>query len=455
MDFTDADTIAAISTPPGEAGVGIVRLSGPGALEVAGRIFFSPKGRKPRSHRVVYGFVRDPETGEQVDEVLLNFMRAPHSYTREDVVEINCHGGVFPMRRVLELTLRHGARLAGPGEFTKRAFLNGRLDLAQAEAVLDLIRAKTEASERIALEQLRGALSGRINSLRERVLGVCAHVEAYIDFPEEDIETGSMEEMKKLVREVMDEAASLSGSFDEGRIFREGVKTAIVGRPNVGKSSLLNALLLRDRAIVTEMPGTTRDVIEECLNIKGLPLVVMDTAGIREAHDMAEAEGVRRSLMAIEDADLVIVVLDGNVPLNDEDGGLIGRVKEKNSIIAVNKSDLLPALEDLSGLGLDAVRVSAKTGEGIDELKELVFGSCIKTPAALGDGVMVTNLRHKEALDASARFLGAALEAFDTRPVEIISMELREALDRLGEIVGHVTTEDILDRIFSEFCIGK
>jgi tRNA modification GTPase len=454
MDFAGDETIAAISTPPGEAGVGIVRLSGPRALEIAGEMFVSPRGRGLKPHRMVYGFLRDPESGEHVDEVLVSFMRAPRSYTREDVVEINCHGGIVPLRRALELALHRGARLAEPGEFTKRAFLNGRIDLSQAEAALDLIRSKTEASEKLALSQLRGALSEKVNALREKVLGICAHVEAHIDFPEEEIEPRSREEIKRGIKEAADGIAALSGSFDEGRFFREGIGTAIVGRPNVGKSSLLNALLSRDRAIVTEMPGTTRDVIEECLNIKGLPLRVMDTAGIREAHDMAEAEGVRRSLMALEDADLVLGVLDGSVPLNDEDRDIMKRIRGKNSILAINKSDL-PYYFDPAGLGLKAVRVSAKTGEGIEELKDMVFRSCIRSPAQLGDGVMVTNLRHKSALDASARSLEAALCALDTSPIEITSMELREALDRLGEIVGHVTTDDILDRIFSEFCIGK
>jgi tRNA modification GTPase len=388
-----------------------------------------------------------------VDEVLLTVMRAPRTYTREDVVEINCHGGMVPMRRVLGLALRYGARLAEPGEFTKRAFLNGRIDLLQAEAALDIIRARTEESERLALEQLGGALSARINGLRERLLGACAHLEACIDFPEEEIEPASSEEIKGDIAGMVDEIASLAGSYEEGRFYREGLRAAIAGRPNVGKSSLLNALLQRDRAIVTEMPGTTRDVIEEHININGLPLRVMDTAGIRQAHDMAEEEGVRRTLRAIEDADLLMGVVDGSVPLRDGDMELFERMKGRHSIVVVNKADLPQAGLELPG-GIPAFRVSAKTGEGLAALKEGIFSSCMKT-GGRAEGVIVTNLRHKIALDSSGRALRAALAAIETEPLEIAAMELREALDSLGEIVGAVTTEDILQKIFSDFCIGK
>jgi tRNA modification GTPase len=453
--MTDTDTIAAISTPLGEGGIGIVRLSGPAAIKIAEQLFVSPKGRtleKVKTHRVLYGFIRDPENSEKVDEVLLTVMRSPHTYTREDVVEINCHGGLLPLRRVLELTLRHGARLAEPGEFTKRAFLNGRIDLSQAEAVLDVIRAKTEESEKLALEQLKGALSEKINNLRDRLLNICAHIEAYIDFPEEEIEPASMQEIKTGIEDLVNEISALCRSYDEGRFFREGLKAVIAGRPNVGKSSLLNALLKRDRAIVTEMPGTTRDVLEEYININGLPLRIMDTAGIRQAHDMAEEEGVRRSLQAIEEADIVLGVIDGSVPLRDGDMSLVERLKEKNSILVINKIDLLQADLSLSD-ALPVFRVSAKTGEGLDALKDAIFNRCVHRDRT--EGVMVTNLRHKLALDAAERGLKAALGSLEGEPLEITAMELREALDRLGEIVGTVTTEDILNKIFNDFCIGK
>lgn len=448
----DRDTISAISTPPGEAGIGIVRISGPDAVKIAEKLFISPKNSVMKSHAVIYGFIKDPESGQRVDEVLLTVMRAPHTYTKEDVIEINCHGGLLPLRRVLELTLKEGARLAVPGEFTKRAFLNGRIDLSQAEAALDLIRAKTEESERIALEQLTGGLSEKINALREKTLSVCAHIEAYIDFPEEEIEPASISEIKKDITDTIDDISALSASYNEGRFFREGLKVAIAGRPNVGKSSLLNALLQRDRAIVTEMPGTTRDVIEEYLNIEGLPLRIMDTAGIRQAHDMAEEEGVKRSLQAVKDADLVLGILDSSMPLKDGDMKLIETLRGKNSILVLNKTDLPEAMIELPH-DMPSVRVSAKTGEGLEALKEAIFNSCLRKGRT--EGVMVTNLRHKTALDASETALKAALNAIETRPLEITAMELREALDRLGEIVGAVTTEDILNRIFSEFCIGK
>lgn len=454
--FMDDDTIAAISTPAGEGGIGIVRLSGPGAVGIANEIFRSPKGKKPvASHRVLYGFIRDPETGADVDEVLLTVMLAPRTYTREDVVEINCHGGMVPMRRVLELTLRQGARLAEPGEFTKRAFLNGRVDLSQAEAALDLIRARTEAAEKMALEQLRGALSQEVNRLREKLINVCANVEAHLDFPEEEIEPRTLDEITNEVSGAEKRISALSESFNEGRFFREGLKTAIVGRPNVGKSSLLNAMLGSERAIVAEAPGTTRDTIEENLNITGLPLRVVDTAGIREAHGMAEQEGVRRSLQALEDADLVLGVLDGSVPLHEEDHVVLEKLKDKNSIIVVNKKDLFKGGAPVWRAEKGSVALSAKTGDGLDDLKRAIYESAVTAGGAGAEGVVVTNLRHKLSLDAAGEGLRNALASMEREPLEITAIELRAALDSLGEIVGAVTTEDILKRIFEDFCIGK
>ncbi len=458
MDTSGSDTIAAISTPPGEAGIGIVRLSGPDAVAIAERLFRAPgkkSGGALASHRLHYGFILDPSTGEAVDEVLLAVMKAPRSYTREDVVEINCHGGLLPLKRALMLALQSGARLAGPGEFTRRAFLNGRVDLAQAEAVIDLVRARTEAAEKLAMRQLGGALSGKINSLRDGLLDVCAHVEAWLDFPEEDIEPRSLSGIKEECAKAADEMEALVKGYDEGRYYREGLRTAIVGKPNVGKSSLLNALLERDRAIVTEMPGTTRDVIEERLNIGGLPVVITDTAGIRRAHDMAEEEGVRRSLEALKDADLVLGVLDGSLPLSEEDERVIDNLAGRNAILVLNKADIGRREGGLDGVGFPAVRVSAKTGEGLEALKDAVFDACVSSPAGRGEGVVVTNLRHRTALDASRKALLAAISALETEPLEIAALELRESLDRLGEIVGAVSTDDILDKIFSDFCIGK
>jgi tRNA modification GTPase len=464
------DTIAAISTPLGEGGIGIVRLSGNDAISIVSKLFLSPKNKRieaAESHKLIHGMIKDPSTNAAVDEVLVTVMRAPHTYTKEDVVEINCHGGLFPIRKVLELTLRHGARLAEPGEFTKLAFLNGRIDLSQAEAVIDLINSKTEESARIALEQLSGGFSEVITSLRDRISAVCAHVEAYIDFPEEEIEHASLEIMLKEIQNVRDALSALSGTFEEGRFFREGLKVAIVGRPNVGKSSLLNAFLRRDRAIVTDTPGTTRDILEEYLNIRGLPVRIMDTAGIREAHEMAEKEGVARSLRAIEDADIVIGILDGTSAIHDEDLMVLDKIKDRRSVIAINKSDL-PFIEDnlemrLKEYSHNIVRTSAKSGAGLDELKDRIINavpgsrrSGEKSISHENNGAMITNVRHKAAIDSAVGALDRAADNLKSAlPLEIVAVEMRDALDKLGGIVGAVTTDDILNRIFSEFCIGK
>lgn len=470
------DTIAAISTPPGEGGIGIVRLSGADAITITSRLFYSPKGRvlsRARSHTIVYGFIKDPLTGETLDEVLVTLMRSPHSYTREDVVEINCHGGIFAVRKVLELVLKNGARLAEPGEFTRRAFLNGRIDLSQAEAVIEIIRAKTEVSQRLALEQLRGSLSEKITALRERLLRLCAHIEACIDFPEDEIAPATTEAIISELDSIIHELTVLSSSYEEGRLMIEGVRVAIVGRPNTGKSSLLNALLKRDRAIVTETPGTTRDVLEELLNIKGLLVRIMDTAGIREAHDMAEIEGVRRSLQAIDDADLVIILLDAARPTSKEDEYILEKVieKDKRFIIGINKSDLIEGTDasvPLRSAGSGTpyyLRLSAKTGLGLDKLKDAIFELSTKKGVrenrrfsgdSGSEGLIITNLRHRINIDNTIASLRRAYEdIINRRPYEIIAISLREGLDYLGQIVGAVTTEDILNRIFSEFCIGK
>lgn len=459
----DNDTIAAISTPLGEGGIGIVRLSGGGSIQTAEKIFSSPKGKKlsdSGSHRMLYGFIKDPLTGNTIDEVLVSVMKAPNTYTREDVVEINCHGGILPLRKTLELVLREGARLAEPGEFTKRAFLNGRIDLSQAEAVIDIIRSKTDESRRLALEQLSGGLSEEITSLRNRVTSVCAHIEAYIDFSEEDIDPVPLEDISFKIKELQGELARLSAGFEEGRFFREGLKVAIVGRPNVGKSSLLNALLKRDRAIVTEDAGTTRDVLEEYLNIKGLPVRVMDTAGIREAHEMAEKEGVKRSLRALDEADAVIAVIDGSVFPDDEDILVLEKIKGKTSIITINKSDLPLADKGIEALlepySENLIRISATSGSGLDSLKDKLVEISIGNKPSGEGGSVITNVRHKIAIDSAMNALERASEALNTHsPLEIVALEMRDGLDRLGEIVGAVSTEDILDRIFSEFCIGK
>lgn len=460
MISAESDTIAAISTPLGEGGIGIVRLSGSEAITIASKIFQSPKGvnlPKVKTHTIHYGFIIDPDTGEKIDEVLITVMRAPHTYTREDVVEINCHGGYITLKRILDIVLKQGARLAEPGEFTKRAFLRGRIDLSQAESVIDLIRAKTEHAQKIALEHLSGKLSQKINELRDSLMRVCAHVEAYIDFPEEDIDGMTAGEILEEINRIKNEIKYLIEGYEEGKIYREGLTTAIVGKPNVGKSSLLNALLMKDRAIVTEIPGTTRDIIEEYVNIKGMPLKIVDTAGIREAHDLVEAEGIKRTLRAVELAELVLLVLDSSRPVNSLDEEIINKIMDKRVIVVINKKDIKSKEFQIpdSLKNKPIIEISALTGEGIEDLKELIFNTTI-TGRYAQEGVVVTKLRHKQALEKALQAIHNAVKSFTgNEPLEITAMFLREGLSFLGQIVGVVTTEEILDLIFSEFCIGK
>ncbi len=461
------DTIAAISTSIGQSGIGIVRLSGSKAFEIADRLFRSPKKKKIHetpSHRILYGNIINPANDEVVDEVLISVMRAPNTYTKEDIIEINCHGGVIPLRKVLELLLNEGARAAKPGEFTQRAFMNGRIDLAQAEAVLDVINSLTLQSQKTALRQLRGGLSVEIGTIREALIELTAFVEAHIDFPEEDIEDLTLKKMEEMAGKIKASLEKLIESSHYGMILRNGLKTAIAGRPNVGKSSLLNALLEHDRAIVTEMPGTTRDVIEEYLNIQGLPVKIMDTAGIRTVENIAEKEGVRRSLMAMEDADLVLLVLDGSTELHDTDRELIESSDAENTILVINKIDLPQKIDHpvspltkggIKGGSIPIVRISAKKGVGLDELKQQIVDTALRGRTECGTEV-VTNTRHVHALEKTSvsinSFISGVLK--NVSP-EFLSIELRDALDAVGEIIGITTADDILNRIFSNFCIGK
>jgi tRNA modification GTPase len=397
MNFPD-DTIAAVSTPPGEGGIGIVRLSGKEAISIADRIFVSPAGKLPsgvRSHSVIYGFIKDPDTSEKIDEVIVTVMRAPRTYTREDVVEINCHGGMLPLRRILGSVISRGARPAEPGEFTRRAFLNGRVDLSQAEAVIDVIKARTEQAERMAIQQLEGRLSAEITALRDSVAESCALVEAYIDFPEEEVELPDSASFISSMQDILDRLSALSRSFEEGRLFREGAAMAIVGKPNVGKSSLLNTLLKKDRAIVTDLPGTTRDIIEEGLNIDGIPVRIMDTAGIREAHDLVEAEGIRRSLAAIEGADIILAVYDASRVLDRADRQIIEKVNNKKTISVINKWDISNGDFDAEDNGLNiypTVKISALRGEGIDVLKDTIVAALLSNKAMPGQDSAIFSL---------------------------------------------------------------
>ena len=458
------DTIAAVATPLGEGGVGIIRLSGWAALEVAERLFkakYARNWRARRNYRLHYGHIVDPETGSTVDEVLLAVMRAPHSYTREDVVEIHAHGGIVPLRRILELCIAGGARLAEAGEFTKRAFLNGRLDLVQAEAVLDVIRSKTGDGLKLAVDQLGGRLSREIAVFKNELVQMLAEIEASIDFPEEDVPESTLSEIIRRLRHLAEAAGELLAGADAGRIYREGLATVIVGKPNVGKSSLLNALLRENRAIVTEIPGTTRDVIEEIVNIRGIPIRLLDTAGLRETQDTIERIGVERSRQAVALADLVILVLDAESGIEDEDRRVAELVSGKRVLAVVNKTDLAPDDVDEAQVteltGAETVIQTAVTeGRGLDALENAIADLVLGGRVTRGDTLLITNERHKEALIRARTHLREAVETLEQElPLEISAVDIRVALEAFGEITGSTVTEDILDRIFSDFCLGK
>jgi len=457
------DTICAVATPLGEGGIGIVRISGAEAVAVAARIVRVKSGTPLQdlaSHTLHYASFSSVQndTEEDVDDGLVVVMRAPRSYTGEDVVELHCHGGPVVLTTICQVLVEAGARLAAPGEFTKRAFLNGKMDLTQAEAVMDVIHAHSERGLRMAQAQRRGRLGEALDDLRERLMRLLAELEAGIDFSEEDIEFIGREELIKGIGEVRVAVARLLQSGARGRILREGASVALVGRPNVGKSSLMNALLATDRAIVTAIPGTTRDVLEEMVNLDGVAVRLQDTAGLRTAEDPVEREGIRRTETTIEDADVVVILIDGSSRLLDEDCLLLGRCREKKCLVVVNKVDLQPRLsdEDRDKLGLGTLEVSAKTGEGLDKLRTRIRELLVGGDGESSDGVLITRVRHEIALQTVGASLEKAMKSVGARlPAEIIAVDLRDAVEALGEITGAVTTDDILDRIFSQFCIGK
>ena len=457
------DTITAIATSVGEAAIGVIRVSGKKAFEIADRIFSSKNGAVPsrsKSFRMLYGHIVDPGTGGELDEVFLLVLKAPRTYTCEDMVEIQGHGGTTPLRQILELLLRQGARLARPGEFTERAFLNGRIDLSQAEAILDIIRSKTDASLRCAVDQLEGNLSKKIKHFREELLDCLAHVEGSIDFPDEEIEILNEGQLVDRLRRIEKELEALLEGASAGIIFREGLTTVITGRPNVGKSSLLNALLRHNRAIVTPIAGTTRDAIEEMANIHGIPVRLVDTAGIQKTDGVIENEGISRSHSYLERADLVLFVLDGSESATQEDERLLNELQAKRVIYVINKEDL-PQRLDLRGLfkvenGRMVVRLSATTGRGIELLETAIRQTVWEGKVRMSEGSFVTNVRHEEALSRSLKAVQTAVGALSRQlPPEVVAVDLREALEGLGEVVGEVFTEDLLDKIFSQFCIGK
>lgn len=457
----DHSTIAAISTPMGEGAIAIVRLSGDEAVTIADRIY---KGNQSlsdvKSHTIHYGHLIDPSTNEVVEEVMVSVMKAPRTFTREDVVEINCHGGLVSVNRVLQIVLTNGARLAEPGEFTKRAFLNGRIDLSQAEAVIDLIRSKTDRAMTVALNQMEGRLSKLIRSLRQTLIETVAHVEVNIDYPEYDAEEMTQQLLLEKTNEVRREIEKLITTSKQGKILREGLATAIIGRPNVGKSSLLNSLVQENKAIVTNIPGTTRDVLEEYVNVRGVPLKLIDTAGIRETEDVVEKIGVERSRQMLNEADLILLVLNNAEPLSEEDKALIKATKEHETIIIVNKTDLQPkiSLEQVKQLAGDTPMISTSLlhEEGVDRLEEAIARLFFTTGVEAQDMTYVSNSRHIALLEKAKRAIGDAISALEAGlPIDMAQIDITRTWELLGEIIGDTVSESLIDQLFSQFCLGK
>lgn len=452
------DTIAAISTPRGEGGIGIIRISGDKSFEILDRIFNTKNPNRDLGfYKFNYGFIHD--NGKIIDEVMVVRMKAPKTYTCEDVVEINCHGGHLISEKVLELILKNGARHAEQGEFTKRAFMNGRIDLSQAEAVMDIIHGKTEKSISLSLEQLRGDLRDKIASFKKDLLDVTAHVNVVLDYPEEGIDDPLPSNLRENLENVYAEADRLISSYDKGKKIKEGIKTVIAGKPNVGKSTLLNSLLKEERAIVTHIPGTTRDVIEEIINIKGIPLVLTDTAGIRKTEDIVENIGVEKSKKFIENADLVLLVLDASRELESEDREVIEEIQNHNkkTIVLLNKIDLERKIE-LEEFNLENIlEISAKDNIGIEDMEERIYSYIVEENVEdSSEKLIITNIRHKTALEKTKDAIRNIFETIDAgMPMDLISVDLKEALDSLSEITGEISSEDILDHVFGNFCVGK
>ncbi|MCM0498884.1 tRNA uridine-5-carboxymethylaminomethyl(34) synthesis GTPase MnmE [Staphylococcus aureus] len=458
----DLDTITSISTPMGEGAIGIVRLSGPQAVEIADKLY---KGKHllndVPSHTINYGHIIDPESKEVVEEVMVSVLRAPKTFTREDIIEINCHGGILTINRVLELTMTYGARMAEPGEFTKRAFLNGRIDLSQAEAVMDFIRSKTDRASKAAMNQIEGRLSDLIKKQRQSILEILAQVEVNIDYPEyDDVEDATTEFLLEQSKEIKQEINRLLDTGAQGKIMREGLSTVIVGKPNVGKSSMLNNLIQDNKAIVTEVAGTTRDVLEEYVNVRGVPLRLVDTAGIRETEDIVEKIGVERSRKALSQADLILFVLNNNEALTQEDYTLYEVVKNENVIVIVNKMDLeqnidINEVKDMIG-DTPLIQTSMLKQEGIDELeiqiRDLFFGGEVQNQ----DMTYVSNSRHISLLKQARQTIQDAIDAAESGvPMDMVQIDLTRTWEILGEIIGETASDELIDQLFSQFCLGK
>lgn len=458
------DTIASIATALSPSGIGIIRLSGNESIAIADRIFVPTKKDKRlvdvKSHTLHYGHIKNPKDGTFVDEVLVSVMIGPHSYTKEDVVEINCHGGILVLEQTLKLILDNGARLAEPGEFTKRAFLNGRMDLSQAEAVIDMINAKTSLSLKASVNQLSGQLKKALDDIKEETLALIAHIEAAIDYPEYELEALAYENMTHAIESVDNKVMALIQSYDNGKLIRDGIKTAIIGKPNVGKSSLLNAMLRENRAIVTNVPGTTRDVLEEYMNIHGIPIKLIDTAGIRLTEDVVEKIGIEKSKEKLSEADLIILMLDGSRPLDDEDRFIISLLHDKEVLCLINKIDLTMELNksELEKYiqSQQIIEISAKHLEGIDQLEGRIKEMFYLGELDVNNDVYITNVRHKHALEASHEALIMVKNSIESgMPEDCYAIDLKQAYEQLGTVTGDFVREDMINEIFSRFCLGK
>ena len=454
------DTIAAIATAPGEGGIGIIRISGDESKSVLDKIFIPANPSSLQNRKMSYGNIVDPLSNKVIDEVLCVYMKGPKTYTVEDVVEINCHGGMVPLRKTLELVLANGARMAEPGEFTKRAFLNGRLDLSQAEAVIDVIKAKTDKTFDVALNQLEGTFSERIREIRNKLVDILVNLTVNIDYPDEDIEEITYEKLSFDLNEVLSEIENLLSSADTGRIMRDGLSVAIIGKPNVGKSSLMNSLLKETRAIVTEIPGTTRDTIEEHISIKGIPVRLTDTAGIRETDDIIEKIGIEKSKESFNQADLVIFILDSSRNLEHEDMEIMELINPDKTVILLNKIDLNQILKKddilLKNPGFTIIETSMKNQMGISEIENKIVDLVYGGKVSQNNNLMVTNVRHKDILEKSRKSLDDAINMVKMQEaLEFIEIDVNSAYESLGEIIGETVQDDIINEVFARFCLGK
>ena len=456
-------TIAAISTATGAGGIGIIRMSGKNCFTILEKIFKPIKKEnieEIKGYTMKFGHILDSETGDIIDEVLVSYFKSPKSYTTENMCEINSHGGIVVERKILEQCLLNGAELAEPGEFTKRAFLNGRIDLCKAEGIIDLINAKTESEAKASIKQLEGSLSKKINEIKKEILNIMADIEASIDYPEYDIEETTNEKAKRIIENIKEEMEKLEKSFDTGKILKDGIKTAIIGKPNAGKSSLLNTILNEDRAIVSEIEGTTRDTIEEYINIRGISLKIIDTAGIRKTTDKIEEIGVNKAISLAEDSDLIIAIFDNTKELEEDDDRILDLIKDKKGIILLNKIDLknsnLENNNKIKLLNKPVIKISAKNKIGIEELYNTILNMFEINEIELNDGNIITNIRHKNQITRAVNTLEEALKVIEDRmPIDILAIYLKQTLEEISSITGDNVSQDIIDEIFKKFCLGK